>query len=96
MFGRNDVLLEYVRAKGFVWFVFVYAGVFVGGFALALSIAWYVVSLWLYGSAAPRPAWVESPILTVGLVYLVFVGLGIVAWPFWLLWFRLKGKRREA
>lgn len=63
---------------------------------MALSIVWYLVSLWHYGQAAPRPAWVESPFLTLAVVYLCFMGLGIVAWPFWVLWFRLKDKRREA
>ena len=93
--NRHVQLFEYVRAKGFLWFVFIYGGVFVAGTLFVLSVVWFAVSLWYYGPSAPRPAWVESPFRTLATLWLVCVVLAGVAWPVWLLWSRIT-KRHGA
>jgi len=92
MANRNPIF-EYVRPKGFLWFVFVYGGVFIAGSFMLFSVVWFAGSLWYYGPTAPRPAWVDFPFQTVGTVWLASVVLAAIAWPLWLLWSRItRGK----
>jgi hypothetical protein len=94
--SRSMSFASWAVAKGFVWFVFVYGGVFIAGSLLLLSVLWFGISLWLYGASARRPIWVESPMTTVAAVWLGCVVLAAFSWLIYFLWQRFVGQRRGA
>lgn len=94
--NRSVSFASWAVAKGFVWFVFVYGGVFIAGALLLSSVVWFGISLWLHGAGARRPIWVDSPITTVAAVWLGCVALAAISWLIYFLWQRFVAQRRGA